>query len=271
MKTALVLSGGGARGAAHVGVIKALEELGFEIDMVVGVSVGAMVGIGYSVLGDSKLLESRAKLAYSKSKKLKLNMSKIVSGDMSEWKVKVGCWYMNTVRGALPIRVYMKFFRKSLKGLTFEDTKKELHVVATDIRTGETVVISEGPLIRAMEASIAIPGIFPPVEMDGKLLVDGGTTNNLPVDIAKELGADFVIAVDLSSRKLFRPKPTANSYLVFIDKLRDIMMHEDLRKMADILLEPPVQDVDTLDFTKSLELIDVGYRYTKEVLKERGS
>jgi NTE family protein len=268
VKTALVLSGGGARGSTHIGVIKALEEFGISVDMIVGVSIGAMVGTGYSILADSKLLEQRAKIAYIRSKKLKLNMSKMVSGDMSGWKVRMGCWYMNTVKGALPVDTYLRFFKKALNGLTFKDTKIELHMVATDIRSGETVVLSEGPLIRAMQASIAIPGIFPPVEIDGRLLVDGGTTNNLPVDIARNLGADRVIAVDLSSKKIMRPKPTANSYLIFMDRLRDILMHEDLVEDADLYLNPPVHDVDTLDFTRSMELIDIGYEYTKNVLEK---
>jgi NTE family protein len=172
------------------------------------------------------------------------------------------------VKGALPVDIYLRFFKKALDGLTFKDTKIELHMVATDIRTGETVVLSEGLLIRSMQASIAIPGIFPPVEIDGRLLVDGGTTNNLPVDIARDLGADKVIAVDLSSKNIIKPKPTANSYLIFIDKIRDIMMHEDLAKDADLYLNPPVHDVDTLDFTRTMELIDIGYKYAKEALKK---
>ncbi len=267
MKTALVLSGGGARGSAHVGVLKALEELKVKIDMIIGVSIGAAVGAKYALLKSARKLERAAYYAYQKSRKPRLNLRKIVSGDMSERAVKLGCWYANTFKSILPSRMFFRVFEKGFSGKTFDDTLIEFHAVATDIRTGETVVLSKGDLVKALEASMAIPGVFAPVEIDGRILVDGGTTNNLPVDIAKELGADEIIAVDLSSKEMFSPFPTANSYLIFIDHIRDILMHQNLVKMADIYLAPPVQGVDTLDFSRTLQLIDVGYNYAKEKLK----
>ncbi len=270
MKTALVLSGGGARGTAHIGVLKALEELGVKIGMIVGVSIGAVVGAGYAILKDAEKLEEYAREIYRRSRKLRLNMGKIIRGDLSRFAVKMGCWYMNTVRSAFPARAYFKAFRKAFGDLTFEDTAVEFHAVATDLRTGETLVLSEGNLMKALEASMAIPGIFPPVEIGGRVLVDGGTTNNLPVDIAKDLGAGFVIAVDLSSRKMPDPKPTANSYLVFIDRVRDRMVTERLASMADVYIHPPVDEIDTLDFSRSLELVETGYEETIETFKSLG-
>ncbi len=274
MKTALVLSGGGARGGAHIGVLKAIEELKINIDMIVGVSIGSAVGARYALWKNARKLERAAYYAYEKSRKPKLNLRKIISGDMSETAVKLGCWYANTFKAILPSRIFFKIFEKGFKDATFDDTKIEFHAIATDIRTGETVVLSKGKIIKAIEASMAIPGIFNPVEIDGRILVDGGTTNNLPVDIAKKLGADRVIAVDLSNRKITKPSKTGNSYLVFIDHVRDILMHEDRAKMADVYLNPPVQDIDTLDFSKTLKIVSVGYEYAKEKLsklQEKGS
>ncbi len=265
---ALVLSGGGARGAAHIGAIKALEEWGYVPDMIVGVSIGAVVGAGYALLKDARKLEEYSRLVYEKSRKMKLSMDRILSGALSKLIVKFGCWYMNTVKSAFPSKVYFKMFRKVFKDRRFEDTLIEFHAVATDLKTGEVVVLSHGNLMKALEASMAIPGIFPPVEIDGHLLIDGGTANNLPVDIARGLGADHVIAVDLS-RRIKRPvSKTANSYMTFIDSFRDEIFHEDLREGADILIKPPVDDVDSLDFTKSLKLLERTYRYTKELLND---
>ena len=268
MRTALVLSGGGAKGSAHIGVLKAIEELEIEIDLVIGVSIGAVIGAGYAILKDSRKLEEYAYEVYKRSRKLKLNMERMISGNLSRLAVKIGCWYMNTVRSALPAGVYFKAFRKAFGDLTFKDTVLEFHAIATDLKTGETIILSEGKLMKALEASMAIPGIFPPVEMDGKILVDGGTTNNLPVDIAKSLGADFVIAVDLSSRKIPHPKPTANSYLVFLDRVRDRMMTDRLASMADVYIHPPVDGIDTLDFSRTLELVDVGYKTALEEIQK---
>ena len=266
MKTALVLSGGGARGGAHIGVLKAIKELKIDIDMIVGVSIGAAVGAKYALLKSAKKLERVAYYAYEKSRKPRLNLRKIISGDMSERAIKLGCWYANTFKAILPSRIFFKIFEKGFGDSTFDDTKIEFHAVATDIRTGDTVVLSKGKLIKAIEASMALPGIFNSVEIDGRTLVDGGTTNNLPVDVAKDLGADRVIAVDLSNKNMIKPSRTGNSYLLFIDHVRDILMHEERAKMADVYLNPPVQDVDTLDFSKTLKIIDVGYRYAKEKL-----
>ncbi len=268
MKKALVLSGGGARGSAHIGVIKALEEFGFVPDMIVGVSIGSVVGAGYSLLKDSKALEEYAHLVYRKSKKLKLNLDRILSGAFSKPMVWLGCWYLNTFKSALPASVYFKMFRKVFNGRTFEDTLLEFHAVGADLKTGEVVVMSKGPLIKALEASMAIPGVFPPVEIDGRIVIDGGTVNNLPVDIAKSLGADFVVAVDLSSKGLKLLRKTANAYMTYMDRYRDILLHEDLIRMADLYIKPPVEDVGTLDFSRSLELIQIGYSHTISLLKE---
>ena len=266
MKKALVLSGGGARGATHIGVIKALEERGFVPDMVVGVSIGAVVGAGYSILRDSRTLEEYARIVYSRSRKLRLNLERIISGAFSGIVVRLGCWYLNTFKSALPAGVYFRMFRKVFDGRTFEDTSIEFHAIGADLKTGEILVLSSGPLIRALEASMAIPGIFPPVEIDGRTVIDGGTVNNLPVDIARSLGADYVVAVDLSSKTLKDPGRTANSMMTYLDRYRDILLHEDLVKMADLYIRPPVDDVDTLDFSRSLELIEVGYSHTVSIL-----
>jgi len=192
-KTALVLGSGGARGWAHIGVIRALEERGIHPDIVVGTSIGALVGGIYAAGGLPYLHQAALKLDWKKVFYHFFEVSFPRSGllDGSRIEESVSTYVRRGDIESLP--------------LTFM-------CVATDIMTGNEVVISRGDLIRGIRASISVPGMFTPVKWDAKILVDGGLVNPLPVSVARRAGAERVIAVELmmpSLRHRLAPKPSA--------------------------------------------------------------
>ena len=210
-KIGLALSGGGARGAAHVGVLRVLEELRIPVDYIAGTSMGAIVGGLYaSGMGpdeieqalkemdwDAVLRDSQPRPERSFRRKLddRLYLSKLKTG------VKDG-------KIGIPTAVIQgQQFNLVLNRLTvavaeiddFDELPIPFRAVATEIATGEEVVLGSGNLATAIRASISVPGVFAGVLIDDRLLVDGGISNNLPVSVVREMGADIVIAVDIST------------------------------------------------------------------------
>jgi len=178
-KVGLVLGSGSARGWAHIGVIEALEEEGVPIDYIAGVSIGAFVGAIYATG--------------------KLNSLKEFALQLS-WKMVLS--YFDVVfprSGFLDGKKVYDLFAMHTDAQTFEDFRIPVKMVATDLYTGEEVVIDSGSIIDAVRASIAIPGILTPVRHGNQLLVDGGLVNPVPVDVARNMGADVVIAVNLNT------------------------------------------------------------------------
>lgn len=176
-RVGLALGGGGARGMAHVGVIRVLEREGIPIDCVAGTSAGSMVGAAYAAgLRADDLLEVALQLS---------------------WK--------NILRLVWPRQGFVSFARLEshmvdlVGDLTFADLDIPYAAVTADLATGEQVVLTEGRVAPAVRASCSVPGIVTPVEIDGRLLVDGGIVNNLPISVARSLGADVVIAVGLGT------------------------------------------------------------------------
>ncbi|MBO8166407.1 MAG: patatin-like phospholipase family protein [Kosmotoga sp.] len=272
MRKALVLSGGGAKGAAHVGVIKALEEAGFRPDFIVGVSIGAVVGAGYALLGDASLLWRYAHKVYKRALKFFPFDFSALDHKYSPFFAKLGCWYMSSRISVLPSWIYFGIFRHYLKRFRFEDVKIPFCCIACDLNSGEDVFLSSGRLLEAVEASMSIPGIFPPIKLQGRLLVDGGTLNNLPVSAARKLGAEYVVAVNLMEKQHSPKKPeTSNQILTTIneaitEKLSTLRREEE---KADFLIIPPVSHIGTLKFRESFELMESSYTYTKGLLKKR--
>ncbi len=179
----LALGSGGARGWAHIGVIHALHELGVKPDVVCGTSIGALVGTAY-VAGDLERLE-RWLRGLGRSDVLKLM-------DVA--------WGGGLIKG----RRLFELFAAHIQDRDFAALALPCGVVATDLATGREIWLREGPLLEAVRASIAMPGLFTPVERDGMLLVDGGLVNPVPVSMCRALGAEVVIAVDLGWAKLGR-------------------------------------------------------------------
>ena len=184
-KIGLALGGGSARGWAHIGVLRALAEADIQINCVAGTSIGALVGAIYSS-GRIALLEEAA---------LKMDWGRIVS-------------FLDVVfprSGLIDGKKIETFFRGHVQKTRFEDLRVPFAAVATDLRSGSAVILKSGDLIEAVRASISIPGIFTPVVLNGRVLVDGGLVDPVPVTVARSLGADRVIAVDHSHS--FTEKP----------------------------------------------------------------
>jgi len=174
----LALGGGSARGWAHIGVIRALSEAGIDIDYIAGTSIGSVVGSVFSAGNIGTLEEVAVRL---------------------DWKQIAYLFDVVLPKsGLIDGKKVAGFVQNHLKKTNIEELPIPFCAVSTDLNTGKEVVIREGDIIEAVRASISIPGIFTPVRNNGRILVDGGLVNPVPVSVAREMGADFVIAVDLS-------------------------------------------------------------------------
>lgn len=182
-RVGLALGSGSARGWAHVGVIRALEEAGIQADLVCGTSIGALVGAAYAA-GELEAFEYWVRRLGVKDVLSFLDLG--MSG------------------GVIKGERLMEFFRTNFIDRPVDQLAKPFGTVATALRTGTEVWLREGSTVNAIRASIALPALFPPVAHEGRLLVDGGLTNPVPVSLARAMGADIVIAVDLSSDILGR-------------------------------------------------------------------
>lgn len=234
-KIGLALGGGGARGFAHIGILKVLEEADITVDMIAGTSMGAIVGAFYCSGMKPRLIE-RLSSFIQRNHWMDLTFPRLglVSGDKLE-----------------------QFMMVLTKSANFSDLKKPLAVVATNLCNGDRVVIKEGQVARAVRASAAIPGVFCPVEYEGMTLVDGVVVERVPVLAARELGADIVIAVDLG----IYLDTKFNHIFDVVLQCMDIMSR-DLSRMitdkADLVLNPQLQHVSPGQFHKSEEAIKAG-------------
>lgn len=200
MKIGISLGAGGARGYAHIGVLRALEEAGIRPDLVNGSSIGAIIGGAYALYGEANPLEELAARLVERANIRYFNLFRFPAGShqfLANWLIHAACDV-----SALRASVYShRRNRKALEFIfdrhTFADLRIPFSAVAVDLLSGRVISIDEGPLADGILPSISIPGIFPPVERDGMLLVDGGVLAEVPVRELRDRGADFVIAVRL--------------------------------------------------------------------------
>lgn len=278
-KVGLVLSGGGARGVAHIGVLKVLEEMRIPVDYVVGTSMGSIVAGAYAMGNDPDALEARLKTvdwdevlndrpprlersAYTKANE-RNNISSQELG-LRDAKVQVP-------RG-LNYGQQIEFFFNTLAAQTgevghFDQLDIPFRAVATDIETGKMVVLERGGVARAMRASMSVPGIFAPVEIDGRALLDGGLVRNLPVDVARAMGADIIIAVNLGSSLLKRDKIV--SVFGVGQQMLNILTEQNVQASlqqltpADVLILPPLGEYSAADFENATSTITLGAEATR--------
>ncbi|MFH1848128.1 MAG: patatin-like phospholipase family protein [Candidatus Omnitrophota bacterium] len=236
-KTALVLGGGSARGFAHIGVLKVFEEEGFKFDMVVGTSIGALIGAGYC-------LGARIDTIYKEA--VKMRAADILDITISRMGLTEGNKLENKIRGIVG-------------DARFEDLKVPLAVTATDIETGENIYFTSGELLMVIKASCSIPGIFKPVDLGGRMLIDGGMRQSVPVDIALKLGANFIVAVDVG---FCIRKGRITSMLGVIMQSIQIMggeLNKRQARLADIVISPELGgEIDQLAFDKAEIIIKSG-------------
>jgi NTE family protein len=249
-KVALVLSGGAARGFAHVGVIRALEQEKIPIDLIVGTSVGSLIGAIYASDRNSFELEWTA-----------FQLEKDSLFDYGYFTAITG---MGLAEGAK----LEEFVKTKIPTANIENLKIPFAAVATDLNLGKRVVLNKGSVVKAVHASSAIPGVFEPVQHQGRLLVDGGVTDNIPIDVARELGADIVIAVDISEN--VENHNITNLVDVMLQAV-NIMFNENVlshRNNADVLITPAVGKVAMLDFTQKKQCMQAGIEATQRSMPE---
>lgn len=231
----VALGGGFARGIAHLGVLRVLEQENIPVDYIGGTSAGAMLAIAYASGHPIHEIVAQAKATRFK--------------DFGNWKLS---WL-----GLASNQKLEHYPRKYLGVSTFEDLKIPLTIAATDLGTGEPAYFARGPLGPALRASCAYPGMFIPVEIDGRIYVDGFLAAPVPVDAVRKLGADVVIAVFLEAANNRRPTSIVD---VIGLSFAILQRHADLewRRAADIIIEPVVKDFLWDDFEKTSELIAAG-------------
>ena len=277
----LVLSGGGARGAAHVGVLKVIDELKIPIDVVTGTSMGAIIGglyaSGMSALEIEKALDEvdwsdvlkddtiRTELSFRRKEQDKDFIRRSVVG-VRDGTVKLP---FGVLQGQKLLLLLKKLTRPVSGVGDFDRLAIPFRAVATDIVTGKAVVIGKGDLALAMRASASIPSIFSAVEMDGKLLVDGGVSNNLPVEVARDMGAELLIVVDISTPLYSREQ--IRSALSVADQLTTIMTRSNTERSIalltdrDIFMVPELGDLGTGDFVQSMQAVPLGEQAARAV------
>lgn len=251
-KVGLVLGGGGAKGAAEIGVLKYIEEAGVHIDYIVGTSIGSIIGGLYSVGYRSQQLDS-----------LFVN---------TDWE----SIFSESIAGTQQISNVFSDLLNLPDSVDFDSLPIPYRCVATDIINTEEVILQRGNLARAMRASMSIPGAFKPVKWEGKLLVDGGMLNNLPVDIAKKMGADIIIAIDLAQRKhenrdfSLKEEYGIGGVLDWLISRPDWKKHNENRQMADIYINPNLKDYDAASFSRDdiRQMILIGEEAGKKALNE---
>lgn len=242
-RVGLALGGGAARGLAHVGVLQVLEEAGVPVHCIAGTSVGALVGAAYAAGTDSGRLEEMA--------------------NTMRWRrIARPIWPRNGLVSFARLEALMIDL---IGDLSFDDLQAPCAAVATDLETGQAIVLQEGRVAPAVRASCSVPGFVAPVEMDGRLLTDGGISNNLPISVARDLGGEVVIAVDLMTPLGRRPK---GGLEVAVFALRYLVARSgDDADSADVCIRIPLWSLGSLLRIKAgAWLIAVGRQATEEAM-----
>ncbi len=247
MKIGLALSGGAARGIAHIGVLQYLEERNIKPCCIAGTSAGSIVG-AYYCSGRS-------------TSEIKSIVSKMSWKDLFKLTVPR--------KGLIKISRFLAMLEEQLGDTTFDQLKIPLIVNAVDLVSGEEVLFTEGPVARAVAASCAIPGIFTPIRLNDRLLVDGGLLDNVPAAHLKDRNVDFIIAVNVVAQKPLLREPES-IFEVMIQSYDIIRRYRDIPACshADALIEPELGSYSFWDSSKADELIERGYEAAKEVLDD---
>lgn len=282
-KIGLVLSGGGARGAAHIGVLRVLEELNIPVDFIAGTSMGAIIGGLYAAgLSPDEIEAAMRDIDWDRvfidaPPRQERSFRRKRDDDLYLVKKKLG---FNSGRVELPLGfiqgqkfnlILQKLSLRAAGVKNFDHLPTPFRAVATDIGSGSEIVIGTGSLAVAMRASMAVPGIFAPTQLDGRLLVDGGIVNNLPIDVARSMGADLVIAVDIAT-PLTAPGEI-NNVLSITDQLIKMMTTSNVSRQLetlhskDILIRPDLADITSADFKSADQAIESGEMAARNMIQ----
>ncbi|MDA8239360.1 MAG: patatin-like phospholipase family protein [Nitrospiraceae bacterium] len=279
-KIGLVLGGGGAKGVAHIGVLKVLEEQKIPIDYIAGTSMGAIVGALYASGLSAEELEKvlttidwndvfsgdpdRRDIDYRRKREDYEILSRLSVG-FKDGKIAMPKGLIKDQK------VNVLFETLMLHTSDIEDFDKlpiPYRAVAADLETGEMVVIKGGQLADAARASMSVPGAFPPMELNGRLLIDGGIVRNLPVDIVREMGADIIICIDVD--KPLPERKDLSGSLSILNQMIDIMMKKNVREQVktlgpqDVYINPDLGVFGSVDFGKAKEISGLGEKAARE-------
>jgi len=279
-KIGLALSGGGARGMTHVGVLKALEEKNIPIDYIAGTSMGSIVGGLYATGMSPEDLEwaiksvdwdnalnpaNKRKLKNYRQKQEEKHYFADIEIGISKDGAKSGTGLVGDHKVMLELQRLVGSFNEQ----DFSQFPIPFRAVTTDLNEGEPYVIDHGDLAMAMRASMAVPLVFGPVKHQNRMLVDGGILNNLPVDVVRSMGADIVIAVNISSPLA---KVDENSSVLSLTyQSVDVALVQNTKqslKMADIVIQPKLEGIDASMFDKAAVMINDGYLSTYQLSEE---
>ncbi len=246
-RVGLALGGGMARGMAHIGVLRVLERNGIPIDLIAGTSVGSLIGGAYaSGLSPDQINDFATKIRWSDLGRVTVSRLGFYSNARTE----------DYVRAHFPVT-------------EFENLRLPFGAVATDIQTGKMVVFTEGSLPLAIRASCAMPIYYTPVPVNGRLLVDGGVVGHLPAAVARVMGADLVIAVDVNSQH--RPIPQPTNLFTIMSQSLSIMGRSTVSYLyqdADVVIIPKIGHIRPDDLSKASEMITAGEQATELLLRK---
>ncbi|MBU0480298.1 MAG: patatin-like phospholipase family protein [Proteobacteria bacterium] len=261
-KLGFVLGGGGARGLAHLGAIDALTENGIIPDLVVGTSIGALLGALYATTGDCKKAMQRIDEYFACDCYAKIQFDFVKEAEegrkhdglldsLSRYfrKKLFYNYFLANQQSFVSLETYMENINFLIDDIDIQETKIPFAAVCTDINTGEETVLTKGPLRQAVAASSAIPGIFPPIPLNSHLLMDGGWVNQLPVDTCSSLGADYVIAVNVGKElEQDFSTETALDIIRRTNAITRTVLNEMQARAADAIIEPEVGDISWAQF-----------------------
>ena len=282
LRFGLALGGGGARGLAHIGVLKVLEEEGISVDVIAGTSSGALIGAlyacGYTASSIEKkgieFLDSReykrARLEFLQDEiggEGSTRIKKIVS--YAKWKL---IYNLSLVKLALVSEKRIEAIVNSLlPDRNIEDLEIPFGCVSTDLTSNGELCFTRGPLRQAVRASVTIPGLFPPLKWKGRRLVDGGAVNLVPVEVAFRLGADLVVGVDVQGpfpRSSPREMKTGLDVILRTSYISGVFLNELRLTKADLVIKPGVGDIHWVNFDKLHYCVKKGEESTRAKLAE---
>lgn len=243
----LALGGGSARGFAHIGVLQALDEAKIPVSVVAGTSAGSLVGAFYA-----------AGFSPWKMQEVALKVRDIDVADLSS----------GNKRGMMGGAALKRLVNSLLDNQPIEKMQRRFAAVATDLASGEKLAIQRGDAGAAVVASCSIPGVFIPAMLEGRELVDGGLTSPVPVAVARQLGADFVIAVDVGGKPSAKPRSGLYEIILQSFEIMGRSLAQLEGKTANVLIQPRTDEFDSSDFSARKEMIEAGYAAGQAALPE---
>lgn len=246
----LVLSGGGARGFAHLGIIRALREARIPIDFVGGVSIGGIIAAGVAMGWSDDEMRQRYRRSF------------VDTNPVNDYTFPL----IALTRG----RKVTRLLQKEYGDVHIEDLRQPFFCISANLTTGSAIEHRAGPLVQALRASVAIPGVMPPVFRGGHILVDGATINNLPVDVMQRHAPGLVIGSDVGADNVHNGKRRLTIFriLMYSGLVNSAASAAAQRKLADVLLRPPLANVDLLNWQAFDRAIEAGYAYASRTLEE---